>query len=474
VTNFRPALYGWLLPGALIAGAAQADAQWNQFRGPNGSGVDASSGYPVAFSPSSNVKWKAGVPFGQSSPIVMDRHVYLTGSEGDRLLTIALDEETGRELWRRELPRERPNKIYRANDPASPTAAADGDGVVVFFADFGLAAYTPDGKERWRLPLGPFKSFYGMAASPILAGDLVILVCDQQSGSFLLAADRATGRVRWKTDRPGAVDGYATPMVFRPANGGPPQLIVLGSTRLNAYALDTGTQQWSLPIGSSGAMGTAVASGDTLFVSTLGSSEPPVPAFDAVLPKYDTDKDGRLSVAEFSVNKDFAEHFGFFDLNADNFINAEEWSTLRNYGVGEYGAIAFRPQDAKGQIDPQAVLWRFKKNIPYIPAPLVYKNVLYLVKDGGIITALDATSGRVLKEGRSPDALGEYHASPVAADDKLFLANVEGKITVLKAGAEWEVLGVNDIGEEIHATPALSAGRIYVRTKGTLYCFSAK
>ena len=126
-------------------------------------------------------------------------------------------------------------------------------------------------------------------------------------------------------------------------------------------------------------------------------------------------------LAEFSVNKDFAEHFGFFDLNADNFINAEEWSTLRNYGVGEYGAIAFRPQDAKGQIDPQAVLWRFKKNIPYIPAPLVYKNVLYLVKDGGIITALDVTSGRVLKEGRSPDALGEYHASPVAADDILRL-----------------------------------------------------
>ena len=474
MAKLRVILNGSLVAGLLAITAVNANGQWNQFRGPNGSGVDSSSGYPVAFSPSSNVKWKAGVPFGQSSPIVVDQHVYLTGSEGNRLLTIALDEETGRELWRRELPRARPNKIFRANDPASPTAAADRDGVVVFFADFGLAAYTHDGKERWTLPLGPFKSFYGMAASPILAGDLVILVCDQQSDSYLIAADRATGRVRWKIDRPGAVDGYATPMIFRPADGGPAQLIVLGSSRLNAYALDTGAQQWSLPIGSSGAMGTAVASGDTLFVTTLGSSEPPFPAFDAVLPKYDTDKDGRISQAEFSVSKDFAEHFGFFDLNADNFLNSEEWTTLRNYGAGEYGAIALRPRDAKGQIDPQTVLWRFKKNLPYIPAPLVYKNVLYLVKDGGIITALDAASGRVLKEGRSPDALGEYHASPVAADDKLFLANVEGKITVLKAGAEWEVLGVNDIGEEIHATPALSAGRIYVRTKGALYCFAAK
>jgi outer membrane protein assembly factor BamB len=116
-------------------------------------------------------------------------------------------------------------------------------------------------------------------------------------------------------------------------------------------------------------------------------------------------------------------------------------------------------------------VWRFTKNLPYIPAPLLYKDVFYLVKDGGIITTLDAATGRPLKEGRSPDALGEYHASPVAADDKVFLASVDGKISVLKAAGQWEVLGVNDIGEEIHATPALSQGRIYVRTRGALYCF---
>ena len=474
MTNFRPAVYGWFFIGLLAAGAGRADGQWNQFRGPNGSGVDSATGYPVAFSPSSNVVWKAAVPFGQSSPIVAGGHVYLTASDGDRLLTIGLDAATGREVWRKEVKRARTHKIYRANDPASPTAAADDDGVVVFFADFGLAAYTPDGKERWTLPLGPFKSFYGMAASPILTNDLVILVCDQQSGSFLIAAERTTGRVRWKTDRAEAIDGYATPMVFRPAAGGPAQLIVLGSTRLSSYAIDTGAEQWWMPIGSSGAMGTAVASGDTLFVSTLGSSEPVLPAFDGVLSKMDTDKDGKVSQQEFSANKEFAEHFGWIDTDSDNFITAAEWNTARNLGAGEYGAIAVRPENAKGKLAPNAVLWRFKKNLPYIPAPLVYKNVLYLVKDGGIITALDAASGRPLKEGRSPDALGEYHASPVAADDKLFLANVEGKITVVKAGGEWEVLGVNDMGEEVHATPALSGGRIYVRTRGALYCFGVK
>ena len=120
------------------------------------------------------------------------------------------------------------------------------------------------------------------------------------------------------------------------------------------------------------------------------------------------------------------------------------------------------------------MLWRFKKNLPYIPAPLVYQNVLYMVKTGGIITSLDVASGRPLKEGRTPNAPGEYYASPVAADGKVFLASVDGKITVLKAGAQWEVLGVNDIGEPIHATPALAAGRIYVRTRGSVYCFAAK
>jgi outer membrane protein assembly factor BamB len=183
--------------------AAGADNQWTQFRGPNGAGVDAAGGYPVEFSPSKNVIWKKAVPYGQSSPVVAGGRVYLTASEGERLLTICFDARTGSLLWQREI-RRKPQQIFRANDPASPTPAADESGVVAFFPDFGLVAYTPDGKDRWAFPLGPFKNFYGMAASPIVAGDLLVLVCDQQSGAFLLGLDRKTGRQRWKTDRPTA------------------------------------------------------------------------------------------------------------------------------------------------------------------------------------------------------------------------------------------------------------------------------
>ena len=162
------------------------------------------------------------------------------------------------------------------------------------------------------------------------------------------------------------------------------------------------------------------------------------------------------------------------DADADNFITAEDWNTTLNLAVGEYGAIAVRPAQASGKLNPDAVLWRFKKNVPYIPAPLVYQNVLYMVKTGGIVTSLDPATGRLLKEGRSPGALGEYYASPVAADGKVFLASVEGKVSVLKASGQWEVLGVNDIGEEIFATPALSGGRVYVRTRGSVYCFGVR
>jgi len=167
------------------------------------------------------------------------------------------------------------------------------------------------------------------------------------------------------------------------------------------------------------------------------------------------------------------EHFGWIDTDGDDIIHAAEWNTARNIGIGEFGAFAIRPGDAQGRLEPHMVLWRFRKNIPYVPAPLLYQNVFYLVRDGGIITSLDPASGQPLKEGRSPDALGGYYASPVAADGKVYLADRDGRITVLRAAGQWEVLAVNDIDEEIHATPALHQGRIYVRTRSSIYCFGS-
>src|SRR5262249_37399359 len=453
----------------LIGG--RPDAQWSRFRGPNGSGVDLSLGYPVEFSPTKNVAWKTTVPYGQSSPVVVGTRLFGTASEGERLITFCLDTRTGREVWRRDVRRERAQVAYKANDPASPTPAADENGVVAFFAEFGLVSYNNDGQVRWNYRLGPFKNFYGMAGSPIIDGGMVVLVCDQQSASFVIALDRSNGRLRWKTERPGISIGWSTPIVFRP-DATRTDLIVLGTTRLDAYDLLSGAHRWWLPVASAGALGTPVAHGDTLMVSTLGSNEPMMTTFASALSKYDKDKDGRLSLEEFRGDPDFGEHFGWIDENEDKFIDAQEWEKARALGMGDWGAIAVRPGNARGQLEPGAIRWRLQKNIPYIPAPLLYQGVYYMVKTGGIITSLDPATGRILKQGRSPGALGEYYASPVAADGKVFLANTEGKISVLKAGGQWEVLAVNDIDDEVNATPALSDGRLYVRTRGALYCFT--
>src|SRR5215510_3584635 len=141
----------WLL----VFTGGPVDAQWSRFRGPNGSGVDSAVGYPVEFSATRNVAWKAAIPYGQSSPIVSASRVYITASEGDTLITLSFDERSGRELWRRAVRRDRVQGAYKANDPASPTPAADQNGVVAFFPEFGLVSYDKDGKERWTSRLGP-------------------------------------------------------------------------------------------------------------------------------------------------------------------------------------------------------------------------------------------------------------------------------------------------------------------------------
>jgi hypothetical protein len=212
--------------------------------------------------------------------------------------------------------------------------------------------------------------------------------------------------------------------------------------------------------------------GDMVLVSTLAASEPFLPDFGSVIAKYDRDGNTLISAEEFKTDG-MAEHFGWIDGNSDGAVNRDEWNAARSIDSGEYGAVAVRPGASRGRLAPAAFAWRFQKNLPFVPAPLVYQNVFYMVRDGGIITSLDVSTGKLLKEGRTREALGEYYASPIAADGKVYLSSGEGKITVLRAGGQWEVLGVNDIGDEIHATPALSDGRVYVRTRGMLYAFGA-
>jgi len=186
--------------------------EWLQFRGPNGAGVAEGVALPAEFNATKNVVWKTQVPFARSSPVVTADRVFLTASEGDKLSTLALDRTTGKVLWRRDVVRARHMPIYKANDAASPSPVSDGKNVFAFFGELGLISYGPDGKERWRVPLGPFNSFYGMGGSPVLAGNTLVMVCDQRAGSFVVAVDARDGKVLWQKSRTN-YEAYSTPAV---------------------------------------------------------------------------------------------------------------------------------------------------------------------------------------------------------------------------------------------------------------------
>ncbi|MGH9962509.1 MAG: PQQ-binding-like beta-propeller repeat protein, partial [Pyrinomonadaceae bacterium] len=298
--------HGQLTKKASQASAATATNDWLQFRGPNGSGVAEGFTLPAEFGANKNLAWKTAVPFARSSPVVTADRVFLTASEGDKLITLALDRKTGKILWRRDVVRARHMPIYPANDPASPSPVSDGKNVYAFFAELGLIAYGPNGKELWRMPLGPFNSFYGMGGSPVLAGNKLVMVCDQRDNSFVVAVDRRNGKVLWKKDRSN-FEGYSTPSIYTPKDGSA-QVIVLGSPTLDAYSLDNGERLWWVNKVGAYPKGVPVIGGDMVYVVGEGGDQPFLPPYDDSLKQSDKDKDQRLRREEVKANPEAYEH----------------------------------------------------------------------------------------------------------------------------------------------------------------------
>ena len=458
---------------ALLLAADPAD--WSRFRGPNGSGVVESTGLPDTFGPAQNVIWKKTLPAGYSSPIVSAGHIFVTAVENDKLFTIALDLKSGDEKWRRESPRDRKEKLDKRNGPASPTAAADGTNVFVFFPDYGLISYDFKGKERWRTPLGPFNNIYGMAASPMLVEDKVILVCDQASGSYIAAFTAATGKEVWRKPRPEAISGHSTPILYQPKGAASPLILAPGSLRMDAYSPKDGRSVWwvnSLP----GEMKSgAVLLDDMVFVSGFNTPQNDpgahvkVAPFDEMLANLDADKNGLLSTAEIP-DKNTKDMFFFIDLNSNGAIDAAEWRMYMANSASENGLLAFRA-NGEGDMTTKGLVWKYQRSVPQLPTVVSYRDVLYMINDGGVLTTFNPRTGAVLKQARLRGAVDSYYASPVAADGKVYIASRSGIVAILKAGGDQEVLSVNKLDEEIYATPAIVGNRIYLRTANTLYCF---
>lgn len=461
-----------LLAPSLAIGAA--DEEWRRFRGPNGSGVADSGELPSEFGPGTNVVWSTELPAGHSSPILSDRSIFLTAESEGRLETIAIDRESGEILWRVDAPRPRRSRVDPRNHPASPSPAVGEDGLYVFFEDFGLISYDHEGNERWRRELGPFSNLYGMGASPVLVDDLVILVCDQNLGSFIAAWDRATGEQVWRQERPEAKSGHSTPILWEAADGRS-QLLVPGSFLLDAYDPLTGEKLWWVRGLSFEMKSTPVIHDGKVYVNGYGSplnqpgNQVVLPPFEEVLPEADADGDGELTQEEMPPSR-ANPWFGFVDLDGDGSLDADEWRYLRAALESRNGMLAIE-LGGEGDMTAENVAWEYNRAVPQLPSPLVYNDILYMVNDGGIVTSFDPDTGEVIEQGRLKGAIDQYYASPVAADGKIFMVSELGMMVVLEPDGGLEPVSVSDLDDLVYATPAIADGRIYVRTRNRLYAF---
>ncbi len=497
------------LSAAFLATSWTASAigdDWSQFRGPNGNGVSVSTGLPEQFGPNKNVVWKTALPPGHSSPVLTRNRIFLTAFEKQevkgsgqteaakpqegldpksnyKLLVFCLDRQTGKVLWQREVPRDHTGRLQLVNGPASPSPVTDGSNVYVFFQEFGIISYDGAGKERWRLPLGPFNMFYGFGASPILVDDKVILPVDQDSpSSYLIAIDKNSGRVRWKVDRPVVISGYSTPIIYQPKRG-PKQIVIPESFQLSAYSVADGKRVWWVRGLACEMKSIASNDGEYLYINGWGfpqnqpGQQVATIAWEEALPRYDRNNDKEIARSEISgtdtMDKMLRGAFEAFDTNRDEKLNARDWEVFRGMMASENGLLAIK-LGGEGDQTAKAIRWRYQKPVPQVPSTLLYKGVLYMINDSGILVSFDPATGNVLKQGRLRGAIDKYFSSPVAADDKVFLIGQGGAVSVLKAAGDWQVLAVNELDDECFATPAIADGKIYIRTRSALYCFGKK
>ncbi|HEV7998813.1 MAG TPA: PQQ-binding-like beta-propeller repeat protein [Planctomycetaceae bacterium] len=444
---------------------------WPRFRGLNGTGVSTSRGLPAEFGPTKNLLWKIDAANGSSSPIISHGMLFFTSFADEQRTLHCVDAATGKERWTQSVKKVRQENATPPNGPATPTPVTDGTAVFVLYPDVGLLCYTMEGKEKWRKEIEPFHSMHGIASSLMTAGNVVILVADQLSGSYIQAFYADTGKVAWRADRAdGLTGGYSTPSVYRPKNG-PERLIVSGPLEVVAYDIATGKRLWWISGVTNCPISVPVIWRDRVFVcEELGE---PIP-FSMFAP-FDKNKDGKISIEEVKSNipvKRLIERIDSGWGNHKGEIGAAEWDKAFGSYVNKGGLVAL-DLGGSGDVSRTHVRWSRGKSIPTIPSALVYEDLIYVIKDGGIVSTFEADTGKLVKQARLQQGGKQFYVSPVAADGLIYLLDIEGKLMVVKAGRDWKQLRTIDLGEHCFATPAICDGRLYIRTSKSLFCFGA-
>ena len=417
---------------------------WPSFRGPGASGVVEGKPTPITWDvpAGKGVKWKVAVPgLAHSSPIVWGNQVCIgtaasTGATADlkvglygaiesandqsphRWMVICYDKQTGKQLWERVAHTGVPRvKRHTKSSHASSTLATDGRYIVAFFGSEGLYAYDMNGKEVWKKDFGVLDSGFFMApeaqwafaSSPIIHNDRVIIQVDVQKDSFVAALDLASGKELWRTPRQD-VPTWSTPAIYTGA--GRTQVIVNGWKHIGGYDFATGKEIWRMVGGGDIPVPTPITSHGLIFITN--SHGPRSPIF-AIRPTAE----GTITLAEGATS------------------NAH-------------------------------IVWSTSRDGAYMQTPLVYGDSLYVCRDNGVLSVFDVRTGERRFQGRLADGRTGFSASPVASNGHIYYTSEEGDVYVLKAGATFEQVAVNPLGEVAMATPAISEGVMFFRTRNHL------
>jgi outer membrane protein assembly factor BamB len=290
---------------------------------------------------------------------------------------------------------------------------------------------------------------------------------DQLKGSELLAVDLQSGNIKWRADRAELGSSYGTPAVWE--HGGVTEAVLPGFTQMRAYDVKSGKETWRLRGLPTAACTTPVlGDGMLFFAGWAPGKDVPMPSYDKIL---EADQNGDGVLAKSEASEMMASFFASFDSDKDDKLTRAEWQGFLDIlSKGENSLIAVKP-GGKGDITESHVAWKQTRGLPYVPSPLLYRGNVYLVKDGGLVSCFKAKSGEPVYQQERIGVIGNYYASPVAANGSIFVASVNGVLSVLDAGEKPEVIGRTDFKERVSATPAIVDNKLYVRTADHLWAF---
>ncbi|MCW8801886.1 MAG: PQQ-binding-like beta-propeller repeat protein [Candidatus Bathyarchaeota archaeon] len=451
---------------------------------------------PIDFGTDKNVLWKIETPEGLSSPIFIGDNLVITGVNRDdkEFLIWNINSDNGEIRWRKKVAVEDLEQVHPTSSPAVATPASDGEFIYCYFPSFGLVCYDFEGNRIWDKPIEFQQVISGSGTSPIIHKDKLILNYDNLIEPRLIVFNKSTGDLLWEHHFPispiVSSASWSTPVIWND------QVIIHRSNRVEGVDIHTGQTTWQYDIGTMGEA-TPVIIEDTLYVNAwIVRGEKAfwgeVDDFQKLFTEIDIDNDSVITQNEFknqypkgiAINdRTEAHEFEFttfyiywgmvkdFDYNEDEKVDLDEWRGLVNRmeDFADHGLVAIQ-LGGTGNINMTSQLWKVPDDIPETPSIIVNKGLIYMTKNGGTTTCINANNGNIIYREKL-GATGAYFASPILANSLIYYASYNGKITIVKEGEQFEIVNQIDLDERIGASPVALEDKLYVRTASHLYAF---